>query len=109
MKQLRKFSSKYFFGILLIVVMLCTLTFTTAAQRTPNKLLTRPLSLKDTIPPKKDTIPPKKDSTSNITIISSDTSLISQDSLGLSADSLKRQKTDTFSLKLSKDTLDAPV
>ncbi|TMI68478.1 MAG: LPS-assembly protein LptD [Bacteroidetes bacterium] len=109
MKQLHKFSSKYFFGTLLIVAMLCTLTFTTAAQRTPNKLLTRTLSPKDTIPPKKDTISPKKDSTDRINIISSDTSLLSKDSLGLSADSLKRQRTDTFSLKLSKDTLDAPV
>jgi hypothetical protein len=80
MKQLHKFSSKYFFGTLLIVAMLCTLTFTTAAQRTPNKLLTRTLSPKDTIPPKKDTIPPKKDSTDRIIIISSDTSLLSQDS-----------------------------
>jgi len=101
MKQLHKFSLKKFFIAILPVAILCTLTFTTAAQRIQNKVLTRPL-------PPKDTIPPKKDSTDRIKIISSDTTGLSQDSLGLS-DSLPGIKTDTFALKLSKDSLDAPV
>src|SRR6476659_4834151 len=98
MKQLRKFSLKKFFIAILPLAILCTLTFTTEAQRIQNKVLTRPLA-------PKDTILPKKDSTDRIKIISSDTSRFAQDSLGLS-DSLPGVKTDTFALKLSKDTLD---
>ena len=101
MKQLHKISSKKFFIAILSVAILCTLTFTAEAQRIQNKVLTRPS-------PPKDTIPPKKDSTDRIKIISSDTSRLAVDSLRLS-DSLPGIKTDTFTLKVSKDTLDAPV
>src|SRR5437868_732541 len=95
MKQLRKISSKYFRIAILTVAIFCTVTSKTEAQRNRERLLTRPLTTKDTIPP-------KKDSTTRIIINSSDTSL-------LAADSSHFQKTDTFSLKLSKDSLDAPV
>jgi len=101
MKQLHKFSLKKFFIAILPVAILCTLTFTTEAQRIQNKVLTRPL-------PTKDTIPPKKDSTDRIKIISSDTTGLAQDS-SLLSDSLPVVKTDTFTLKLAKDTMDAPV
>lgn len=102
MKQLRKFNSKYFFIAILSVAFTCTLTLNTEAQHVPKKVLTRPLS-------PTDTIPPKKDSTEKLTIISSDTAALAGDSLRTFTDSVPRQKTDTFSLKLSKDTLDAPV
>src|SRR5258705_4443112 len=103
MDQLHKFSSNYFRIAILTVAIFCTVTCKTEAQRTRDRLLTRPLTTT------KDTIPPKKDTTSRITIISSDTTRILPDSLSASRDSLAIQKTDTFSLKLSKDTLDAPV
>ncbi|MFI5131544.1 MAG: putative LPS assembly protein LptD [Chitinophagales bacterium] len=102
MKQLHKFSLKYFCIATLTVAIFCTVTSKTEAQSTRERLLTRPLT-------PKDTVPPKKDSTSRVVIISSDTSLLSPDSLALLDDSSTVQKTDTFSLKLSKDSLDAPV
>jgi LPS-assembly protein len=101
MKQLHKFTSKYFFIAILTAAIFCTLTCETAAQRTQDSLFKRALT-------NRDTIPPKKDSTNRLIIISSDTTKLSTDSLSL-PDSLTRQRTDTFSLKLSKDTLDAPV
>lgn len=99
MKQLRKFSSKYFFIAIFTVAIFCTLTCKVVAQRVPGKLITRPLTPKVTVPP---VTPVKNDSTNPVIILSSDT-------IPTSHDSLTRQKTDTFSLKLSKDTLDAPV
>ncbi|MDP4264639.1 MAG: putative LPS assembly protein LptD [Bacteroidota bacterium] len=56
----------------------------------------RPLTA-DTVKPRS-----KNDTTNNVIVISSDTTRLPDDSL-------KIRKTDTFSLKLSKDTLDAPV
>src|SRR5258706_5983389 len=102
MRQLHKFSSKYFRIAISTVAIFCAITSKTQAQRNPDTLLTRPLTARDTIPPKKDT-------TSRVLIISADTTHLATDSSNLSKDSLSLQKTDTFSLKLSKDTLDAPV
>src|SRR4029078_5047821 len=87
---------------ILTVAIFCALTSKTEAQRNRERLLTRPLTTRDTVPP-------KKDSTSRVVIISSDTTRLPSDSAGLLTDSSTVQKTDTFSLKLSKDTLDAPV
>ncbi|RYY55854.1 MAG: LPS-assembly protein LptD [Chitinophagaceae bacterium] len=49
-----------------------------------------------------DTIPPK-------VVITADTVLASTDTTSFGEDSIPVQRTDTFSLKLSKDTLDAPI
>ncbi len=95
MKQLRKFNSKYFLIAILTAGLFCTLTCSTSAQRIPRKDLTRALT-------PRDTVPPKKDSSNHVIIISSDSTVLSDDSL-------TSQKIDTFSLKLSKDSMDAPV
>lgn len=96
MNGLRKFSLKFFFIRALLVVILFSVTNITKAQRTTpaqfDSLLTKP----DTIKPRVAPVP-----TSPITITSSDTIP--------GNDSLTVQKVDTFSLKLSKDTLDAPI
>ena len=98
MNGLRKFSLIYFFTRPLLVVILFFVTIATAAQRVPGKefdsLLTK----------KSDTIPVKKDSAN---IISTDTSIFSSDTIP-GRDTMV-QKIDTFSLKLSKDTLTAPL
>jgi lipopolysaccharide assembly outer membrane protein LptD (OstA) len=105
MNGLRKFSLIYFFLGPLLVVILSLVTTTVAAQRIPNKdfdsLLTK----------RADTIPLKKDSPS----IASDTIPDITDSLNFaSSDTIPGsdsmvQKIDTFSVKLSKDTLTAPL
>ena len=98
MNGLRKFSLNYFLTRLSLVVILCSVTAAAVAQRIPTKdfdsLLTK----------KADTIPPLKDS---INIISSDTIPFSSDTIP-GTDSMV-QKIDTFSLKLSKDTLASPL
>jgi LPS-assembly protein len=97
MKQLHKFRSKYFFIAILSVAMFCTLTCKTAAQVNPRPDFIRPLTTADTVKPRiKNDIAPR------VHIISPDTSKVPHDSL-------TSIKIDTFSLKLSKDTLDAPV
>lgn len=98
MNGLRKFSLKIFFTRPLLVVILFFVTAAAAAQRVPGKdfdsLLTK----------KSDTIPLKKDSA---TLIATDTSSFSSDTIP-ERDTMV-QKIDTFSLKLSKDTLTAPL
>ena len=96
MKQLRKINSKFFLIAITTVASFCTLTPTAEAQRVPGRDFIRPLTA-DTVKPRV-----KNDSTGRLIITSSDTTR-------LPGDSLKIQKTDTFSLKLAKDTLDAPV
>ncbi|HLG41321.1 MAG TPA: hypothetical protein VI461_16700, partial [Chitinophagaceae bacterium] len=96
MKQLYKINSKYFFIAISAIAIFCFLTCSASGQRIRNQNLTRALTTTDTVPRAKN------DSTGRLTITSSDTSRLPHDSL-------KFQKTDTFSLKLSKDTLDAPV
>jgi len=97
MNGLRKFSLKFFFIRALLAVILLAVTQHTIAQRTSprnfDSLLTKPT---DTIKPR---IAPQP--TPPLTITSSDT-IPGNDSLSV-------QKIDTFSLKLSKDTLDAPI
>src|SRR5882757_4695268 len=96
MKQLRKFSSKNFSIAILTVAIFCALTCKVSAQRIPGKEIKRALT--------GDTSKPRNigDTTHQFVIISSDTTRLPNDST-------KAQKTDTFSLKLSKDSLDAPV
>lgn len=93
MKQLRKFSLIYLFKGGLILVIFFTVTCKTQAQRIRQPQIGNPLtSGSDTSRPRPGTNP--------ITILSTD-SIPGPDSLP--------QRIDTFSLKLSKDTLGAPV
>ncbi|MEO6611410.1 MAG: putative LPS assembly protein LptD [Chitinophagaceae bacterium] len=76
--------------------MLCTLTWKTAAYGGPAKHFYSPLTtLQDTIP--------KRDSSRPVITTITDTSRIPR------TDSVLQNKTDTFSLRLSKDSLDAPL
>jgi LPS-assembly protein len=103
MNGLRKFSLKNFFTRPLLVVILVIVTAIAAAQRVPGRDFDSLLTKTDTIPVK-DTVPVKKDSAN---IILPDTGFISTDTIPEGDTSI--QVIDTFSLKLSKDTLSAPV
>ncbi|RYY59186.1 MAG: LPS-assembly protein LptD, partial [Chitinophagaceae bacterium] len=108
MIRLRKFSLKSFFRLLAVFIFL-TVTCNGYSQRAPKKEIGSPLT--DTIRPRAlnniiDTVPVK-------TIITADTILPPADSSDvmdeLGEDSIPVTRTDTFSLKLSKDSLDAPI
>src|SRR5690606_3765218 len=115
MEQLRKFKPNYFFtGIITIAFLILTLE--SASQVTPRREIIRPLTNADTVKPRtnvdstsgvvitaNDTIPARVD-----TIVARDTTTF-QDTTITITDSISVQRVDTFSLKLSKDTLDAPV
>jgi LPS-assembly protein len=95
MTQLHKFSLKSLFIRLTMAAIFFTVTWKSAAQRVPgpqfDSLLTK----------RTDTIKPRTaDSTDRIKFIGSDTTHPTTDS---------SHHVDTFSLKLSKDSLDAPV
>ncbi|RYG42635.1 MAG: LPS-assembly protein LptD, partial [Chitinophagaceae bacterium] len=98
MNGLRKFSLKYFFKGLMLVVIIGTVTISANAQRVPGKdfdtLLTKRA---DTIPlkPQPALINPGD------TVFSDTDTIPGRDTLV--------QKIDTFSVKMSKDTLSAPV
>lgn len=98
MNGLRKFSLNNFFIRPLLVVILFFVTVAVAAQHIPNKdfdsLLTK----------RSDTIPVKKDS---VHITPFDTIPVISDTIP-GTDAMV-QKIDTFSLKLSKDTLTSPL
>ena len=111
MMRLHKFRSNYLFAGLLTAI-LFTQTWKTQANYNTSPIfyiaLTAP---QDTVPNKQDTIPQKiKDSLLNrLPINPSDT--LRKDSLfnlRVIPDS-NNVRVDTFDLKLSKDTLDAPV
>lgn len=90
MNRLRKFSSKFPLKQAFVTLILILITCQAYSQRIPGReidsLLTRSA----------DTIP------SRLAITSSDTT-------GIPGDSARLQKIDSFTLKLSKDSLDAPV
>jgi lipopolysaccharide assembly outer membrane protein LptD (OstA) len=97
MNGLRKFSLKSFCTRALLTIILFTVTWDSIAQRTPAKQFDSLLTKKpDTIKPRITPQPEFRD-----TVIDSDT-IPGNDTLPL-------QKIDTFSLKLSKDTLSAPL
>ncbi len=102
MNGLRKFSLNYFFKTVLAAIVLIV-TQQTAAQRI------QPKDFDSLLTKKADTIKPRIVSppTPPLTIISSDTIPLSDTIPG--NDSIQVQKIDTFSLKLSKDTLTAPL
>jgi hypothetical protein len=97
MNGLRKFSLKFFFIRALLALILFLVTKHSGAQRT------QPRDFDSLLTKKADTTRPRINPppTTPLTITSSDT-LPGKDSVTI-------QKIDTFSLKLSKDTLDAPI
>jgi LPS-assembly protein len=97
MKRLRKFRPNYLFTGILTAVIFFTVTWKTAAIRVPPKYFGSPLTALIT-----DTVPTRPPIDSNATRAVADTSKKPL------PDSI-RQRVDTFSLKLSKDSLDAPV
>jgi len=104
MKQLYKFRPIYFFNGILTAAMLCTLTWKTKAAGIPIPDFRSPLTIPIAIGT--DTTKPliKNDSARSLIIAVTDTTkLPGKDSLP------NKQKVDTFSLKISKDSLEAPL
>ena len=97
MKQLRKFRPNYLLAATFTASLLLTLTWKSSSQHKLTQEIYSPLTgLTDTIPV------PGKDTTLKTVIVPADTSLLP------GIDSLPAA-SDTFTLKISKDTLDAPV
>jgi lipopolysaccharide assembly outer membrane protein LptD (OstA) len=112
MKQLHKFSSKIFFIALSAIAIFCLVPLGASAQRLLKKNITTPLTPNATKPATTTTIPQVNNANNSRVIASpsnSNDTIPPADSAGLSNDSLNKTKVDTFSLKLSKDTLDAPI
>lgn len=108
MIQLYKIRPKYFFYGVLVAMLLCTLTWKTAANDARNKYFRSPLTgiiVEPGFISEKDTIPLK--SLTNRTDTSNRP--VSDTSRPLMPDTSIKQKTDTFSLKISKDSLEAPL
>jgi LPS-assembly protein len=100
MNQLYKFTSNYFSTRLIAAVLFCTLTWKTGAYANSPTDFYKPLtSCTDTtrLPVTNDTLKTKVASSADTT------KLPSVDSIQMV------NKTDTFSLRLSKDSLDAPL
>ncbi|HNU15766.1 MAG TPA: putative LPS assembly protein LptD, partial [Chitinophagaceae bacterium] len=100
MKQLYKFRPNYFLYGILTAVIFCTLTWKTAANGVPGRFFYSLLTEQS------DTTKPgnKNDSLIEAKVAATDTTrLPGADS------SILKQKVDTFSLKTSKDSLDAPL
>lgn len=103
MEQLRKFKPKYFLAGILTAAFFFILTCESAGQVVPRKEIIRPLTTADTVKPRTNA-----DTTAGVVITATDT--IPGDTTRVTlTDSINEQRVDTFSLKLSKDTLDAPV
>lgn len=96
MEHTYKIRPKSLHCIILTFVILCTVTWKTAANGVEGNMFDSPLTL--------DQEPVARDTPPTLRVIASDTTLrFRNDSMEMI------QKTDTFLLKLSKDTLDAPV
>lgn len=101
MKQVYKFRSIYFFYGILTVAILFTVTWKTAAKGIQQPDFRKPLTNTGAAG---DTIRPLNRAAGTASTLPGDTTKIpGTDSTGT------RQKTDTFSLKISKDSLDAPL
>ncbi|HQW44728.1 MAG: putative LPS assembly protein LptD [Chitinophagaceae bacterium] len=99
MKQLYKFRSIYFLYGILTAAILFTQTWKTAANGILSSHFRSPLTLiTDTIKPI-----PGKDSINRLPAVANDTTRLP------GRDSSFKETTDTFSLKISKDSLDAPL
>jgi len=103
MKQLYKFRPNYFFYGLLTAAMLCTLTWKTTANSVLHPDFRLPLTFPSRL--EADTIRPlvPKDSAARLSAVAADTIKLPV------TDTNRREKVDTFQLKLSKDSLDAPL
>ncbi len=97
MKQLYKFRPNIFFQGILTVVLLCTLTCKAEAKHIHAPDFRSPLTVQQ------DTTKPILRTDSSKLRISGDTTQL------LVLDTLPKTRTDTFSLKISKDSLDAPL
>ncbi|MET0637562.1 MAG: putative LPS assembly protein LptD [Chitinophagaceae bacterium] len=104
MIQLRKFSLKSIFRLLAVSIFL-TVTCNGYAQRVPKKEISAPLT--DSIRPR--LVPNLSDTVPTRVIITADSLQPADSTDGLGEDSIPPERTDTFSLKLSKDSLDAPI
>ncbi|MBS1575898.1 MAG: LPS-assembly protein LptD [Bacteroidetes bacterium] len=114
MNKLRKFSLKYLFAGTLTAGFLLFLTWKAGAGYVRVNNFYSPLTSSDTLPVKRDTAQPSAQLIRDTIPVTTVDSLkkTPKDSLALKSDSLTRRDsvvTDTFSLKLSKDSLDAPV
>jgi LPS-assembly protein len=103
MMGLHKFSLKTFFTALAGLAFCCTLTISIQATNIHPANVGNILTT-DTIPLKPDTT----GYTSRKAVFKKDSTSV-RDSQRKIDDTLPRQRIDTFSLKISKDTLDAPV
>lgn len=100
MTQLYKFKLKYFFQGLLVVLIFCTVTWKTYANTDRSSFFRSPLTgITDTIRPigLTDTVPKRN------------FNAVTDTSKKPGLDTLPQVKTDTFSLKISKDSLEAPL
>ena len=106
MKRLRKFRPNYLLTGALTAVLFCTVTWITAANRVPVIEFGSPLTAFAT-----DTVPTKPSKDSNALRVVADTSKkpLPDSTNKFLPDSIPKQRVDTFSLKISKDSLDAPV
>ena len=104
MKQLYKFRPNYFFYGILTAVMLCTLTWKTTANSISLSHFRSPLT--HTVAIGRDTIKPilfNRDTAIKLINNGSDTIKLPR------KDSSIKEKIDTFLLKISKDSLEAPL
>jgi len=102
MNGLRKFSLKNFFTRLLLVLILCAVTVAALPQRIP------PGRFDSTLTKKVDTVPTNRAPIGEPVIITGSDTIPVADTIP-GNDSIQVQKIDTFSLRLSKDTLSAPL
>ncbi|MEO8405870.1 MAG: putative LPS assembly protein LptD [Chitinophagaceae bacterium] len=99
MTQLHKFSLKYLFIRIVILAIFFTITWKTSAQRVGRPTIGSPLTNRV------DSLKlPQSQQRDNVTVISADDTTTTR-----TQDTSRRQRTDTFSVKLSKDTLSAPL
>ncbi len=102
MYQLRKFSSKYILTVPILAAILFTVTWKAASQRIDSTYFDTPLTFPPDTIPTKDTVPTLDTVPRRTGITQADTTLLP------GVDSVT-QKTDTFSVKLSKDSFSEPV
>src|SRR5258705_8586712 len=100
MKQLYKFKLNYFFAGILMALILSTLTWKTSARYIHSADFRSPLTIT------RDTTKPILKTDSTRTIINA---FVDTTKLPVKDSSVVKEKIDTFSLKISKDSLDAPL
>jgi LPS-assembly protein len=101
MKQLYKFRPKLFLNQLFTASLLFTLTWNAAASDIRETFFYRPLTISAVIGA--DTIPLTKKDSLSLKTVADTIKLPGNDSVTI------KQRIDTFSLKISKDSMDAPL